>query len=108
MEAKTFELLKCKDGQHSLVLYMHKSGKVEFVVCSFFDPERIIGSQWEWGHYFDDFYKVIRYMLDKKYVTLKDIMLIDYTKADIELHKKHEELSELIKILVEMKGENNE
>ncbi|MBE6121162.1 MAG: hypothetical protein E7190_00430 [Erysipelotrichaceae bacterium] len=57
---QTFELHKF-DNQHSLVLLIYPSGEKEFVCCSFYDPEKPIGSQWEWGHYFDNLEDALKY-----------------------------------------------
>lgn len=51
MKGKTIELEKI-DERRSIVLWVHDSGRKEFVVCSYFDETKPVGSQWSWGHYF--------------------------------------------------------
>ena len=53
--------LKKIDARRSLVLWEHPSGKKEFVVCSYYDPEQPVGQQWCWGHYFKDLEAAIEY-----------------------------------------------
>lgn len=37
----------------SLVATIFDNGQVhQYVVCSFYDPTKKFGSQWDWGHYF--------------------------------------------------------
>lgn len=56
----TFELAKHNNGQHSLVLWATPTSK-QFVVCSYYDPSKKIGSQWTWGHYFNDITNAVEF-----------------------------------------------
>lgn len=46
----------------SLVLWVKESGNKEFVVCTDYDPEKPVGSQWIWGHYFWDIFSAVDYI----------------------------------------------
>ena len=44
------------DMRQSMVEILNENGTpVEWVVCSYYDPNRPFGSQWDWGHYFNSF-----------------------------------------------------
>lgn len=56
----TIELKKI-DERRSLVLWMTPEGNKKFVVCSFYDSKKPVGSQWSWGHYFTDLFDAVEY-----------------------------------------------
>lgn len=56
----TVELKKI-DDRRSLVLWVTPEGHKKFVVCSFYDQEEPVGSQWCWGHYFEDIMDAVAY-----------------------------------------------
>lgn len=61
----TIELAKI-DDRRSIVLWVIKDaeGKIikrEYVVCSYYDSEKEVGSQWYWGHYFRDLFDAVAY-----------------------------------------------
>jgi len=56
-----------KDNQHYLVLWIHPSGKKEFVVCSYYDEEKEMGSRWCWGHYFNEIEDALEYWNEEGY-----------------------------------------
>lgn len=68
----TVELAKF-DLQHSLVLWVSKTGIKQFVVCSYYDPEKPVGQQWSWGHYFWDLLDAVDYAKENGYVHRQDI-----------------------------------
>lgn len=66
----TIELKKV-DDRRSIVLWMveNAEGKVikkEYVVCSYYDPTKEVGSQWYWGHYFHDLFNAVDYVKETK------------------------------------------
>ena len=60
MDSFTMELAKIDDSR-SLILWQKTSGNKEFVICTDYDPTKPIGSQWIWGHYFQNIVSAIRY-----------------------------------------------
>ena len=60
MQEFTIELKKI-DERRSLVLWMSPRGNKQYVVCSFYDEAKPVGSQWCWGHYFDDLWEAVDY-----------------------------------------------
>jgi hypothetical protein len=56
----TVELKKVDDAR-SIVLWVHASGRKEFVVCSYYDETKPVGQQWCWGHYFQDVCSAVDY-----------------------------------------------
>lgn len=60
MTGFTMEIKKI-DERRSLVLWVRENGSYEFVVCSYYDATQPIGSQWSWGHYFNDIYEAVDY-----------------------------------------------
>lgn len=60
MQEFTIELKKI-DERRSLVLWMGQCGAQKYVVCSYYDNTKPIGSQWCWGHYFTDLYEAVDY-----------------------------------------------
>lgn len=61
MNNYTVELTKHDDGEHSLVMWC-KNGNKEFVVCSYYDETKPVGSQWSWGHYFENLKDATEYL----------------------------------------------
>jgi len=66
MNEFTLELKKSNDGQHSIVLW-HAGSKNQYVVCSYYNEEKAIGSRWDWGHYFDDICSACDYWREENY-----------------------------------------
>ena len=60
MKGRTTELARI--GEKSLVMWEHEGGRKEYVVCSFYDGNKPIGSQWSWGHYFTDIFGAVDYI----------------------------------------------
>lgn len=61
----TLELIKI-NSQRSLVLWIKSNGRKEYVVCSYYDPTKEIGSQWYWGHYFFNLFDAVEYAKEIK------------------------------------------
>lgn len=59
MKEFTIELAKINRDQ-SLVMWT-KGNRKEFVVCTDYDAEKEVGSQWIWGHYFWDIVSAVEY-----------------------------------------------
>ena len=51
-----------KKGDKSLVMWVKPSGNKEFVVCSYYNSEKPVGSQWCWGHYFSTVTSAVEYL----------------------------------------------
>ena len=66
MSEYTVELARLKTDR-SLVLWVKESGNKEFVVCTDYDPNKPVGSQWIWGHYFWDVFSAVDYISLKGY-----------------------------------------
>ena len=62
---RTIELVKVNDK--SVVLWEHKSGYKQYVVCSYYDGEKPIGAQWCWGHYFTDLFAAVDYIRETEH-----------------------------------------
>lgn len=62
MNEFTVELMKI-DERRSLVLWCYGDHK-KFVVCSYYDPTKEVGTQWYWGHYFFDLKDAMEYALN--------------------------------------------
>lgn len=60
MKEYTTELMKINADQ-SLVLWTKPSGTKQFVVCTDYNEEKPVGSQWCWGHYFFDIVSAVEY-----------------------------------------------
>lgn len=60
MQEFTIELKKI-DERRSLVLWVSPGGNKQYIVCSFYDGTKPVGSQWSWGHYFDDLWDAVDY-----------------------------------------------
>ena len=65
MKGRTTELARVNDK--SLVLWEKPSGNKEFVVCTDYDCNKPVGSQWCWGHYFTDVFDAVDYMSASAY-----------------------------------------
>lgn len=66
MSEYTVSLADLNSGK-SLVLWVKPSGRKEFVVCTGYDPEKPIGEQWYWGHYFWDLFSAVDYISETGY-----------------------------------------
>lgn len=67
MGGYTVELSKL-DGDRSLVLWVTERGTKKYVVCSYYDPDKPVGQQWYWGHYFTDLWGAVDYAKEEGYV----------------------------------------
>ena len=71
MKEYTKELAKI-DDRRSLVLWViedaeGKTIKQEYVVCSYYDATKPVGSQWCWGHYFRNLFNAVEYAEEISY-----------------------------------------
>ena len=99
MNEYTIELKKI-DKRRSLVLWVTPGGHKKFVVCSYYDPEKPVGSQWCWGHYFEGLDSAIAYIKGEeapRYYITKDGKIEARTAtidAAIDLIKTYQEVEQ--------------
>ena len=62
MKVRSRELGKINKTQSMVEILNENNEPVEWVVCSFYDPELPFGSQWSWGHYFGNFVDACLYV----------------------------------------------
>lgn len=43
------------EHSYSMIEITHESGRIEYAIVCNYHPEAEPGSQWDWGHYYDDF-----------------------------------------------------
>ena len=66
MKVWSRELGKINKTQSMVEILNENNEPVEWVVCSFYDPELPFGSQWSWGHYFGSFTDACLYVHEKE------------------------------------------
>ena len=71
MKVWSRELGKINKTQSMVEILNENNEPVEWVVCSFYDPELPFGSQWSWGHYFGSFTDACLYVHEKEMEGLK-------------------------------------
>lgn len=49
---KSKEIGKLNNRQSLVAILNENDEVVQWVVCSYYNPSRTFGSQWDWGHYF--------------------------------------------------------
>lgn len=88
MKEFTIELKKI-DDRRSLVVWVTPGGNKKFVVCSYYDHEKPVGSQWAWGHYFTDLWAAVEYAreeTDNVHVSEKDADCISRQDAIMAMY----------------------
>lgn len=63
----TLELAKFGDGSDRSLVVWVKDGKIiNFLTCSYYQPDQPVGQQWCWGHYFDNLMDAVNFMNETK------------------------------------------
>ena len=62
MKVSSRELGKVNDRQSMVEILNENNEPVEWVVCSYYDATKPLGSQWSWGHYFSNFVDACLYV----------------------------------------------